>query len=75
MLINSFEIYPNPTTGIISTKGVQNGNYTLTDISGRTIVNSEFSESTINITQIPQGLFFMHLKSETGEAIIKIVKE
>ena len=80
---NGINIYPNPTTGIVTIDFTNFANFgkveiKITDISGKTIKNFQndsFSNFQIDITNQPPGIYF--LKIETGNKIshYKIIKK
>ncbi len=86
IIFNSLQVYPNPAKNNI-TISLKNETATaaiinITDLNGRLIANL-FSgvliagEQTINadISNLAEGIYFIHITSETGEnAVIKIVK-
>ena len=74
------KIYPNPTTGELR---IENGefkieNVEIFDIYGRTLLSLpslKSFETTLNISHLPTGLYFVKITTEKGEMIKKIVKE
>jgi len=80
-LADQFVVYPNPTSGIINIKSVNNESLnlkklTLLNAIGQTV----FSETNVdknstirlNLTHLPKGLYFLNILSEQGEVIKKI---
>jgi hypothetical protein len=68
-----FAIYPNPTTGPFTVKGLE-GNARLYDLYGKLIMASK--NSAWNITGLSNGIYFLKLKDEKGRvAIQKLVKK
>ena len=68
-------IYPNPTTwelkiesGELKVEKVE-----ILDITGKTVLTSR--ETTINISQLSTGTYFMKLKTDKGELTKKVIKE
>jgi len=76
--IASLKIYPNPTRGEIQ---VENGelkieNVEIYDVFGRkqkTIFNFQFS--TFNLTDLPAGIYFIHIQTDEGAVVRKVVKQ
>ncbi|MBO7073926.1 MAG: leucine-rich repeat domain-containing protein [Bacteroidales bacterium] len=75
---NEFEVYPNPTNGIItivgtwrsaSTHGIE---YTITNICGQTVMNGLISSDNqqINLGNLENGMYFIKIGDET----VKIIK-
>ncbi|MCL2511655.1 MAG: S8 family serine peptidase [Bacteroidales bacterium] len=82
-LKNDIKIYPNPTDGQLK---IENGelkieNVEIYDVMGRKqeiIFNfhPEFnSGSTFNLTNLPTGVYFLKIQTETGVVTQKIVKQ
>ena len=77
------KIYPNPATNIlnISVSEIQRGSYSfqLLDILGNIIYQESFSdidiiESSIDIKQLPVGIYLVHLQGGDSNYNYKIVK-
>jgi len=77
-------IYPNPTTDLISIEIKSEKNelitYTLLDISGRLIkngkwnLNSPGSRFTLDLSDISKGTYLLKLNTEKGQAVHRILK-
>ncbi len=72
-------IYPNPTSGILninylsgSTKNLQ-----ILDISGRIVLETSVADdtSTLNISNLQSGIYYLKILSTTKVDCLKIVKE
>lgn len=79
----NFRAYPNPATNIlnISVSEIQGGSYSfqLLDILGNIIYQESFSdidiiESSIDIKQLPVGIYLVHLQGGDSNYNYKIVK-
>ena len=76
-----FTLYPNPTTGPLfihfkNTLQNQKWTYQLTDLKGETLrmgILKNKSIQEIDITGLSSGLYFLHLKHQTGNFIQKII--
>jgi hypothetical protein len=70
------EVYPNPTTGILNIIGTIK-NATLTDLSGRIIMEQTFSPALLDkkmeLQNIPAGFYLLRLSNEEAYAVKKIV--
>jgi len=70
----TINVYPNPVQDILTVKG-EDGSLTLTDMSGKVQFSAEHSgESTINMTQLSNGIYFLKVENVTGVATKKIIK-
>ena len=86
--INSeIDVYPNPTTGELI---IENGEWRINsveilDLMGRRIATVETqciaslqqptSTTTINISHLPTGMYFIQIQTESGMVVRKVVKD
>lgn len=77
----NISIYPNPVGDFIKIKGAEHisGSKTVivTDVTGAVLVSETFAESkelSLNITQIPSGVYMLNIATKEGNAVYKIVK-
>lgn len=74
-------IYPNPansTLNIKSENSLGKSTIAITDILGKTIIetkSNDFYQTSINIEQLSGGVYLLQLKSEKGVIVKKFVKE
>ena len=77
-LLNSINIYPNPTNSkihITILNPISIKNYTIKDVSGKTILENSFSDN-INISGLNSGIYFItFLDSDFRKITKKIIKE
>lgn len=75
---NSFVVFPNPTNNIVtvkSTNGIQN--IALYDMNGRilqNIISDNNNEQSIDLSNLPSGIYMMEIKTDFGKSVEKIVK-
>ena len=79
-LQNDIKIYPNPTTGelIINNEELIINNVEIFDIYGRkqsSLIPHSTSLISINITHLPNGIYFIKIETKTGMITRKIVKQ
>lgn len=72
-------VYPNPNSGAFSVE-LNNGllkNMELHDVTGRIIssINSIDSKIDFDLNNVSSGIYFLHVKTESSNSIIKIVKQ
>lgn len=73
---NSVKLYPNPTTNIFKIEGITVKNVLITDFMGKTVFNTTSSNSSVNISSLQNGIYFVRVESENGNSIThKIIKE
>lgn len=80
----SFSIYPNPASDLLNIKadGLTDGNFTLSlnnidgqEISTRQInVTGSLFTTQLNIQNLPVGIYFLTMSSETVKETMKVVK-
>jgi len=77
--VNHFNVFPNPTTNFIEIQNAERvKNYFLCDVSGRHISSNSLHADNnlqIDLRDLPKGLYFLVLETETGYNSLKIVKE
>ena len=66
-------IYPNPTTGMINIDVENYVNSIITDIAGHTVMTTE--KSTIDLSNLSNGVYFVRVNTTNGSAIQKVVKK
>jgi glutamine amidotransferase-like uncharacterized protein len=82
-IINSkkqtFEVYPNPTNGIIELDFAENNikKIKIYDITGKVVIEKTdiHQNKTIDITQFKSGLYIVILESDRGIYTSKVIKE
>ncbi len=75
--LESVAIYPNPTTGQLTIKGLdKDATLTITNVKGQVIYRGVIAESTtINLSTQPKGIYFVQLVNEESTRIQKIILE
>jgi len=68
--------YPNPTDGIITIVGENINKIIVTDINGKIIKQKLISGkvSTIDLTENPNGIYFVKVETKNETLIKKIIK-
>lgn len=77
--VNGFEIYPNPSHGIINIKTQSNcagEQYIISDITGKKIISGTISSelTTVPVNLIPSGFYFLQI-GELNKQVFKLLKE
>jgi aminopeptidase N len=72
-----FELYPNPSSSIITFTIPEKSTIEILNIEGQIIrsINSAESHTSIDIADIAKGLYFVKVSSEKGIAVKKFIKE
>jgi PKD repeat protein len=77
-VISSLEVYPNPTDGILTVSDItKNTPYTIISMSGAIITKGELSVSSnkIDLSEIQNGFYLLHLQEEQNTRIISVIKK
>lgn len=68
---NEFHFYPNPTDGILNFAIPVNGNYQITDVSGKLISEGEISGNQLDLSHLASGTYFLRLNEEQPIPLIR----
>jgi hypothetical protein len=72
-------VYPNPVTNHLNVHlaGEENLNYSIWDLSGKLIMSGFLwgGENTVDLTQLPKGIYILHAISHSQFFIKKIIKD
>ncbi len=77
---NSFSIFPNPASNLITVSSKENiviNSISMTDINGRIVKNNSFENGAnveVNIADLASGMYLMEISSNEGKTIEKIIK-
>lgn len=79
-LAAKFNLYPNPATNLVNITNAENmlvNQVTVYDISGRQLSAQSFNEETqiqLNVEKLASGTYMLHLQTNEGIAVKKLVK-
>jgi hypothetical protein len=62
-------VYPNPAKDLINITGIDNGPFTITDITGRTVAQGQMQVNVINVSQLPSGMYLLNVNNATTKFI------
>ncbi|MCF6183059.1 MAG: Ig-like domain-containing protein [Bacteroidales bacterium] len=70
-------INPNPVNNFITVSGINNGQITITDISGKQVLSQNIlsDKEKINIQNLPSGIYIIKIISDRQIATQKIIKK
>lgn len=73
--IREYTLFPNPAQDIIHFSGVNSRQYSITDMSGKTVLNGETMMNSIDISSLVPGLYFIRSETDKGLVLHKFIKE
>lgn len=77
-VINSFSIYPNPTSSVLNISNPNNyeiNNISVVDINGRVIKNQLGTLTQINVSDLNAGVYFVTIEAAEGKTTKKFIKQ
>jgi hypothetical protein len=74
---SSISIYPNPATNELNIEATTTSKIEIMNLAGLVIINIAAKEknTTIDISTLAQGIYFVKLSSENGVAVKKFIIE
>ncbi len=67
-------VYPNPASDYVYVNGVDNGDLTISDMSGKVLISSRIAENTaIDISTLSAGVYMLKVKSAEGDYSVKLL--
>lgn len=81
LLSSKFAVFPNPVTDIVTITSSENigvEQIEMYDISGKTVKSRNYAmenEVQLNIENVANGTYFLHIKTNEGIAVKKVVKK
>ncbi len=77
--INTINLYPNPTTGIVNISlhlGVNTANLSIYNLAGEVVYNnSNFCGEPVDLSGLQTGVYFVKLNSGNTNSIAKLIKK
>lgn len=67
-------IHPNPTSGLLRFEESTGGAFTLTDLTGRTLMQgtAPAGQNTLDITALPDGIYLLRLHNGASARVVKV---
>jgi len=73
--LTGISLYPNPANETINVNGISNSDVAIYDIYGKLIKEfSELNSSSIDISDMSDGVYFMNISNKDGVKTLKFVK-
>jgi YD repeat-containing protein len=76
--LTEVSVYPNPVADVLTVSGVQAGaTLTITGLSGSTVLRKTLTDTqtTLSVSSLPSGIYFVTVRSGRGTAVFKIIKK
>jgi Tol biopolymer transport system component len=72
-----FDVFPNPTTGIINIETNTSSEMTISDISGRELLKHNFNEAktSMDLSGYPKGMYIVNKRTSKGIQTSKLIVE
>lgn len=78
LLLNQFEVSPNPTSNTCQIKAKLGfvGDVELRDVNGQLVYTRSFqgNEQTIDLTDLSAGVYFCNIQNKLGQRSLKVIK-
>ncbi len=70
-------MYPNPTKGLLNIKSAGTESIEIIDVDGKIVTQKAISKGieTLDLTELPSGIYFVKLTSNEGNLVKKLIKE
>jgi hypothetical protein len=77
--LSKFELFPNPTNELLTIRfeTAQNAELSICDLNGSNLFNQSFTnslENTIKVADLPTGIYFLKVTTDTSSEIRRFVK-
>ena len=78
--VNRVKLYPNPTSRTLNlsfNRSFTNLTYDIIDISGKVLIMNDLNHvrnTTIDVSSLQNGLYFIRLKTEANDVFLKFIK-
>jgi hypothetical protein len=77
-IANNIKMYPNPANNFVTVEvnNLTNAKLQVLDVTGKVLMNESLNNTTnsVNVQQLPTGLYFFKVTSNEGTATSKIIK-
>lgn len=64
------QLFPNPVTDVLQITGLPDNGQSLTleviDVAGRRLLNQNWNQGTLDVSSLPEGLYWLRIRSENG---------
>ena len=72
---DSWSIYPNPASNVVTVSGVEQAMVTVTDMTGRTVATYNVADgnNTIDVSTLTSGAYFLRIASNGAATVRKLI--
>ena len=71
-----YSIAPNPVHDFATISGISPQQLTLYDCQGKVVLTQSNHSNVVDMSQLPQGLYFLHIISDSGKVVVqKVIKQ
>ena len=71
--LSSFEVFPNPTSGILHIRGIAEGHLYVSSVEGNLVLDQNVAEGDeINLSHVKAGMYILFIHTAKGDFIQKV---
>jgi hypothetical protein len=77
-IVNHIQLYPNPVKNQLSFIGIKDMGtipYSITDISGKKVINGLIENNSVDVSGLSKGIYFIEVEAEQKRSIHKFIIE
>jgi hypothetical protein len=74
-IVNELKLFPNPTSKELIIETMHYQSLVVTDIFGKIVLEQNYYSPKISVQHLPNGFYFLKLRSETDFYTIRFIKE
>ena len=77
VILPQINIYPNPTSEILTISNIANSNvfYTIFDIQGKVLTSSTITKDRIDVSALNSGVYFIKISEEDRNTTLQFIKK
>ena len=72
-LKNNIKVFPNPVTEQLFVEGVSGVKLKVINLLGELVIN-ETLDTTINVSELKSGIYFLQINSGNSQSVVKFIK-
>jgi len=76
--LNQFSVYPNPVSNVLYLSNAEElviENVSVYDVSGKVVLSQNSTANQIDVSQLPQGMYFLKTTTGSSTTSLKFIKE